>query len=43
MDWGKVIGAFTAAIILVCVWIACGKRLIKAINGGEPPNFEQRR
>jgi len=43
MDWGKLLGAIVAAIILISIWIACGKRIITALNGDNAPNFEQRR
>lgn len=42
-EWAKVIGALLAIVILMCVWFACGKRLLQAVNGGEPPNHELRR
>ena len=42
-DWARLLGAIFAVIILICIWLACGDRLIKALNGGEPPNYELRR
>jgi hypothetical protein len=43
MDWGKVIGALLASIILVCFWIACGKKIISVLNVDDLPKSEERR
>lgn len=43
MQWAKAIGALITVVALIFVWLATAEWLVKALNGGEPANYQQMR
>jgi hypothetical protein len=39
----KIIGLGLTILVLLLIWAAVGKRLVTALNGGEPMNYEMRK